>query len=62
MTKICNIHGQVVKRFRYMLLQSGEHSLYWDGNDEQGRQVSSGVYLLRLRSGNESRTVKILRW
>ncbi|HPK82621.1 MAG TPA: FlgD immunoglobulin-like domain containing protein [Candidatus Syntrophosphaera sp.] len=59
---ICNIHGQVVKRFRYMLLQSGEHSLYWDGNDEQGRQVSSGVYLLRLRSGNESRTVKILRW
>ena len=59
---ICNIRGQVVKCFRYPLLQPGEHSLNWDGNDEQGRQVGSGVYLLRLRSGKESRTAKILRW
>lgn len=59
---ICNIRGQVVKCFRYPLLQPGEHSLNWDGNDEQGRQVGSGVYLLRLSSGKESRTAKILRW
>jgi hypothetical protein len=33
-------------------LPAGEHAVVWDGRDDQGQRVSSGVYLYRLRAGN----------
>ena len=31
--------------------QAGEHSLSWDGRDDYGREVASGVYIYRLDVG-----------
>ena len=31
----------------------------WDGRDDHGRPVTSGVYFLRLLDGMEARTVKV---
>ncbi len=28
--------------------QSGPHEVFWDGTDQMGRQVASGVYLMQL--------------
>ena len=28
--------------------QSGRHEVFWDGTDQMGRQVASGVYLMQL--------------
>ena len=34
-------------------LPAGVHDLNWDGTDYEGQQVSSGIYLYRLESGNK---------
>ena len=31
--------------------QASEHSLSWDGRDDYGREVASGVYIYRLDVG-----------
>ena len=35
---------------------AGNHTLRWDGRDEHGRAAASGVYVVRLEAGGESRT------
>jgi len=32
-------------------LEPGHHKIVWDGRDEHGVTVSSGIYLCRLRTG-----------
>ena len=41
-------------------LSVGQHSVIWDGRDESGNAVSSGIYLYRLETGNYSATKKML--
>lgn len=38
----------------------GNHEAFWDGNDQSGRQVASGIYLLQLTVNGESRTRKMI--
>ena len=39
---------------------AGEHlETFWDGKDEQGRFVANGIYLCRIRIGNEVQVIKI---
>ena len=42
---------------------AGEHTLQWDGRDDQGRALPSGQYLLRLDSPSlrQSRKMTLLR-
>ncbi len=39
---------------------AGPFSLEWDGRDESGQRLPSGVYLLRLTDGRGSRAVKLV--
>ncbi len=48
---IYNLAGQVVRVLQPDTQQAGEHRLSWDGRDEQGREVASGVYIYRLNVG-----------
>jgi len=41
-------------------LSVGNHSVIWDGRDEQGRELGSGVYFSLLSSGDVSDTGKML--
>ncbi len=45
---IYNMRGQLVKTLVDANLSSGTHTLVWDGRDNSGRSVSSGVYFYRL--------------
>ena len=38
----------------------GLHEIKWDGRDDQGRSVASGVYLYQLTSGKNSSAMKML--
>jgi hypothetical protein len=46
--KIYNVAGQVVKRLVDEEKAPGEHQVLWDGKNEQGEDVASGVYFYRL--------------
>ena len=45
---IFDIAGREVRRYSMQSLQSGFHSLQWDGRDTFGRSVGSGFYFIRL--------------
>ena len=48
---IYNLTGQLVRVLQLETLQAGEHTLSWDGRDDYGREVASGVYIYRLDVG-----------
>jgi len=46
--------GRMVARFDEGTLDPGEHAVDWDGRDERGRPVTSGVYFYRLEGGGDA--------
>ncbi len=46
--EIFNLKGQRVNILIDDHLLPGEHKIIWDGDDDSGRQVSSGVYIFQL--------------
>ena len=57
---IFNIRGQQVRTLASGQRPAGRHVLLWDGRDDRGRQVASGIYLCRLEAGRQRRSVKML--
>ncbi len=57
---VYNIKGQLVKEIVDKPMSSGAHTITWDGRDEKGNTCSSGVYYLRLMSGNQTQLRKLL--
>lgn len=57
---IFNIKGQRVKTLIDEFQASGTHKLAWNGEDEAGRKVTSGVYFYQIKSGNYSSIKKML--
>lgn len=52
---VYNLKGQLVKHLHTDLnLPAGEHTVVWNGRDELGRTVSSGVYFCRLTCAGET--------
>ena len=50
---IYNISGQKVRDLAAGYMTAGAHSLTWDGRDDSGDAVSSGVYITRLVAGKQ---------
>ncbi len=48
---VYNIMGQKVRELVADTMQAGIHSVVWNGKDDSGIEVSSGIYLSRLISG-----------
>jgi hypothetical protein len=49
--KIFNVQGQLVKTLRDdTFVQAGEYQESWNGTDNNGNKVPSGVYFLKLRT------------
>lgn len=58
--KIYNTLGQEIRTLVNERSQSGTHSVTWDGRDNTGRNVSSGIYVYRLIAGQQSTSRKML--
>lgn len=50
---IYNVQGQLVRRLVSGNMAAGMHEVTWDGRDETGVTVGSGVYFARLTSGGQ---------
>jgi flagellar hook assembly protein FlgD len=57
---IYDILGREVKTFSGQLQGTGIHSLIWDGKNNLGMRVNSGVYLYRVKTGNEIQVKKMI--
>lgn len=57
---VYNIKGQKVKTLMNDVCDSGKHSVIWNGLDQNNREVSSGVYYYRVKSGNFEQTKKMV--
>ena len=58
---IYDIRGGHVKTVRNETLPEGYREVVWDGRDERGRGVSSGVYFYRLTAGDQTLTKKMVQ-
>jgi hypothetical protein len=58
--RVYNTRGQIVKTLVCEPMETGNHSVTWDGTDDNGQPVGSGVYLYRLQRGTLSSTNKCL--
>ncbi len=58
--KIYNIKGQLVKTLVDEETIPGTHSVVWDGKDQEGNEVSSGIYFYRLKAGDQSEVKKMV--
>jgi len=57
---IYNLKGQKVKNLFSGKLEKGDHSLVWDGKDESGLGVGSGIYFYRLSDGKNTQQRKMI--
>jgi hypothetical protein len=58
--KIYNVLGQEMRTLMDGPLSPGSHLVLWDGKDDAGANLASGVYFSRMESGNFSQTRKIV--
>ncbi|MDZ7316565.1 MAG: T9SS type A sorting domain-containing protein [candidate division KSB1 bacterium] len=47
-----NVQGRRVARLVDGSFSAGTHAVHWDGCDDKGQRLSSGVYFIELKSGS----------
>jgi hypothetical protein len=57
---IYNILGKKVKKILEERLKVGHYAIDWDGKDEKGIEVSSGIYFYRVQAGSMVQTKKMV--
>ncbi len=47
--KLYDVSGRVVRTLADRRFEAGTHRLVWDGRDDDGRALATGVYFARVR-------------
>jgi hypothetical protein len=58
--KIYNLAGQEVRILVDEEKRKGEHEVFWDGKDNSGKAVASGIYFYHIRAKNFTETKKMV--
>ncbi|MFA4906716.1 MAG: FG-GAP-like repeat-containing protein [archaeon] len=56
--KIYNLTGEEVRMLVHNSQDPGEHEVKWDGKDNHGKEVSSGIYFIQLNQRNCQKLIK----
>ena len=61
--KVYNLVGKEIRTLVNAHQTAGEYSVAWDGKDNFGRRVASGVYVVTLESGSfkQARRMTLLK-
>ncbi|NIS48610.1 MAG: T9SS type A sorting domain-containing protein [Aliifodinibius sp.] len=57
---IYNVLGQKVRTLLNDRVEAGYHSIEWDGRNDIGAQAASGIFVYRLKAGNQIISKKML--
>ena len=57
---VYDLTGRQVRELVNERKQTGSYTVLWDGNNQQGRLVASGLYVYQIRAGGFSQTLKML--
>jgi flagellar hook assembly protein FlgD len=57
---VFNVNGQLIRLLVHGQQTAGIHFARWNGLDDLGRQISSGVFLYRLRVSDLMQTQRML--
>jgi len=57
---VFNVQGRQVRTIADADQSAGEHTVEWNGTDESGNSVATGVYFYRMDAGNFSETRKMI--
>jgi hypothetical protein len=58
---VVDVAGRKVRELAAGTMPAGAHSLIWNGLDDSGRRVGSGVYFVRLHGDRIEETLRIVR-
>jgi hypothetical protein len=56
---IYDLKGRAVRRLLACELPAGFHRVVWDGRDDRGMKVASGVYFARMNVAGEKKSIKM---
>lgn len=59
--RIYDLLGRLVATLQDGAMSAGLHTLPWDGRDMHGNLVGHGIYMVRVRSGDDVETAKMVR-
>jgi len=59
--RVYDVAGRLVKTLAEGSFPAGVRLLIWNGKDDAGRTVRSGIYFLRLEAAGVTRTGRLLR-
>ena len=57
---IYNLLGQEIRTLVREEMAQGHYSVLWDGTNEMGNQVASGVYMYRMSAGDFTQTQRMM--
>jgi hypothetical protein len=57
---VYGLDGKLVRTLTTGSLSAGRHDVTWRGRDDQGREVPSGAYVVRLRSAGQVASTKVM--
>ena len=58
--KIYDVSGRMVRDFSRLTVNGERSTILWDGTDDLGRRVPSGVYFIRLENDELKQTEKVI--
>jgi len=58
--QVCDITGRVVRTLVNSNQKPGRYAVNWDGKDNTGRMVASGVYICRFTAGDYRHNTKLI--
>ena len=58
--EIYDIQGKLIRTFINKTLKPGVYKYIWNGKDEKGKEVTTGLYLVRLKAGRKIFTQRVV--
>ena len=58
--KVYNINGELIRNIVEENLPAGRFERVWNGKDNNGREVTSGVYIYRLTAGKFNKSARMI--